>query len=37
MVEIYAKRIMRGVMTIEEVPALWREKVRVRVEEMSNA
>lgn len=28
MVKLYVKRIMAGIMTIEDVPELWREKVR---------
>lgn len=28
MVNFYVKRILSGVMTIDEVPARWREKVR---------
>lgn len=33
MVKIYVRRIKAGLMTIEEVPALWREAVREALEE----
>ncbi len=32
MVKIYVRRIKAGLMTIEEVPALWREAVRAALE-----
>lgn len=34
MVEIYVRRIQAGLMTLEDVPSLWREKVREALEEM---
>ena len=37
MVKLYVKRIMAGVMTIEDVPELWREKVRKEMEGMTTA
>ena len=33
LVTIYVKRIRKGVMTIEQVPDLWREQVRQALEE----
>lgn len=33
MVKIYVRRIKAGLMTIDEVPALWREAVRKALEE----
>lgn len=33
MVKIYVRRIKAGLMTVEEVPALWREAVRAALEE----
>lgn len=32
MAEMYARRVIRGVMTIDEVPELWRDEVRKLVE-----
>lgn len=32
MVKIYVRRIKAGLMTIDEVPALWREAVRAALE-----
>ena len=32
MVNIYFKRIKVGLMTINDVPVLWREKVRMALE-----
>lgn len=32
MAEMYARRVMRGVMTVEDVPAPWREAAREIVE-----
>ena len=32
MVNLYANRIEAGKMTLEEVPTLWREKVRLELE-----
>lgn len=36
MVSYYKKRIDLGVMTVEDVPVLWREKVRKALENKSN-
>ena len=33
MVKLYVKRIKAGRMTLEEVPAYWREEVRKELEE----
>lgn len=33
MVNLYVKRIKEGLMTLEEVPARWREEVRQALEE----
>jgi hypothetical protein len=33
MVNLYVKRIKAGLMTLEEVPALWRGEVRQALEE----
>lgn len=33
MVKLYVKRIKAGLMTIDEVPELWREQVRKALEE----
>jgi hypothetical protein len=33
MVAIYVRRIKAGIMTIDEVPALWRAKVEKALEE----
>ncbi len=33
MVKIYVRRIKAGLMTIDEVPVLWREAVRKALEE----
>ena len=33
MVKIYARRINDGLMTIEEVPSLWRAKVQALLNE----
>lgn len=32
MVNLYANRIEAGKMTLDEVPSLWREKVRLELE-----
>ena len=32
MVKIYARRIKAGIMTIEDVPEIWREKVKQMLE-----
>lgn len=36
MVNFYVNRIQNNVMNIEEVPPLWREKVRAKLEELEN-
>lgn len=33
MAKIYARRIKAGIMTIENVPMLWREKVKMLLEQ----
>ena len=33
MAKIYARRIKAGIMTIEDVPMLWREKVKQMLEQ----
>lgn len=33
MVKIYARRIKAGIMTIEDVPEIWREKVKQLLEQ----
>lgn len=33
MVKLYVKRIKAGLMTIDDVPPLWREEVRKALEE----
>ena len=33
MAKIYARRIKAGLMTLEDVPALWRAKVKQMLEE----
>ncbi len=33
MVKFYLMRINRGIMTIDEVPALWRDKVKTLLNE----
>ena len=33
MAKIYARRIKAGIMTIEDVPMLWREKVKMLLEQ----
>lgn len=33
MVKIYARRIKAGIMTIEDVPEIWREKVKQMLEQ----
>jgi hypothetical protein len=33
MVNLYVKRIKAGLMTLDEVPARWREEVRKALEE----
>lgn len=33
MVKIYVRRIKAGLMTLEEVPVLWREAVRKALED----
>ncbi len=33
MVKFYLMRIKRGIMTIDEVPSLWREKVKTLLKE----
>jgi hypothetical protein len=35
MVAIYVRRINAGIMTIDEVPALWKAKVEKALEEQS--
>lgn len=37
MVRFYLKRIEFGVMSLEEVPVLWREKVRIALEKQQEA
>lgn len=34
MVNLYVKRIQAGLMGIEQVPTLWREAVREKLEEV---
>ena len=33
MAKIYARRIKAGIMTIEDVPEIWREKVKQMLEQ----
>lgn len=33
MAKIYVRRIKAGIMTIEDVPEIWREKVKKMLEE----
>lgn len=33
MVKIYARRIKAGIMPIEDVPVIWREKVKQMLEQ----
>ena len=33
MAKIYARRIKEGIMTIEDVPEIWREKVKQLLEQ----
>ena len=33
MVKIYVRRIKSGIMTIEDVPEIWREKVKQLLEQ----
>ena len=33
MVKIYVRRIKEGIMTIEDVPEIWREQVRQLLEQ----
>ena len=33
MEKIYVRRIKAGIMTIEDVPAIWREKVKQMLEQ----
>lgn len=33
MVKIYVRRIKAGLMTLEDVPMLWREKVKMLLEQ----
>ena len=33
MVKIYARRIKAGIMTIKDVPEIWREKVKQLLEQ----
>lgn len=33
MAKIYVRRIKAGIMTIEDVPMLWREKVKMLLEQ----
>lgn len=33
MAKIYARRIKAGIMTIEDVPEIWREKVKKLLEQ----
>lgn len=35
MAVIYARRVLAGLMTLDEVPLTWREQVRQLVEEAS--
>lgn len=37
MVNLYVRRIQAELMTIEQVPSLWRERVRERLEELASA
>nr|DAL08131.1 MAG TPA: hypothetical protein [Caudoviricetes sp.] len=37
MVKIYVRRIKAGIMTIEDVPMLWREQVRQLLEQEAGA
>lgn len=37
MAEMYARRVIRGVMTIDEVPELWRDAAREIVERETGA
>ena len=37
MVKLYVKRIIEGQMTLEQVPARWREAVREALEELTGA
>lgn len=37
MVKIYARRIKAGLMTLEDVPMLWREQVRQLLEQGAGA
>jgi len=34
MAVIYARRIMEGLMTMDDVPALWRDQVRAIVQDL---
>ncbi len=36
MVKIYVRKIQAGLMTIEDVPMYWREKVREALEKQGN-
>ncbi|MEF9974698.1 MAG: CD1375 family protein [Clostridia bacterium] len=37
MVNLYVRRVRAGLMTVEQVPLLWRERVRAVVEKTENA
>ena len=37
MVKIYVRRIKAGLMTLEDVPMLWREQVRQLLEQGADA
>lgn len=37
MAKIYVRRIKAGIMTIEDVPMLWREQVRQLLEQEAGA
>lgn len=37
MVKIYVRRIKAGLMTLEDVPMLWREQVRQLLEQEAGA
>lgn len=37
MVAFYVKRIQNGLMRLEDVPALWKQKVELRLKELGMA
>ena len=37
MVKIYVRRIKAGLMTLEDVPAIWREETAALLQEEKNA